>query len=146
MAGTGPMPMSRGSTPALAHPSRRARGVRPRALACSADVNTTAAPPSVIPDEEPAVMMPSPNAVGSFRRLSIVASGRGCSSRSTTTLCPFTVTVTGAISRAKCPPSAAAFAFRWLSSANRSDASRVMAYCFARISAVSPMMRFDSGH
>ena len=60
IAGTGPMPMIRGSTPALAQPRILARGVRPRLCAASADVRTSAAPPSVIPDDVPAVMMPGP--------------------------------------------------------------------------------------
>ena len=55
-------------------------------------------------------------------------------------------TVTAAISREKCPASIAARALRWLSSAKQSDCSRVMPYSRASTSAVSPMMRFDSGH
>ena len=50
--------MIRGSTPALAQPRIFARGFRPRAFAASADASTSAAPPSVMPDEVPAVMMP----------------------------------------------------------------------------------------
>src|SRR5262245_32565727 len=117
MAGTGPMPMIRGSTPALAQPTILARGASRRARAASADAITTAAPPSVIPDDEPAVMMPgrpstSPNTGGSLRRLSIVVSPRGCSSRSTIVDWLLIVIVTGAISRAKKPASIAAFALR----------------------------------
>ena len=104
IAGTGPMPMMRGSTPALAQPRIRARGDSLRVRAASLDASTSAAPPSVMPDELPAVMMPgpstSPNTGGSFRRLSIVVS-RACSSRSIVVCWPLTVAATGAISRAK---------------------------------------------
>ena len=58
IAGTGPMPMMRGSTPAEAHPMMRASGVTPSAAHAAALISTTAAPPSVMPDEVPAVMMP----------------------------------------------------------------------------------------
>src|SRR3954470_23031581 len=157
IAGTGPMPIRRGSTPALAQPRIFASGRRPRARAASADASTSAAPPSVMPDEVPAVMMPgcpstSPNTGGSFLRVSPVVSPRGCSSRSTMVpaaspdpppaerLRGPSGSVTGAISRLKCPASIAAFALRWLSSANWSDCSRVIPCWRARISAVSPMM------
>ena len=112
--------MIRGSTPALAQPRIFARGFRPRARAVSADARISAAPPSVIPDEVPAVMMPgcpstSLNTVGSLRSVSSVVSPRGCSSRSTTAVAgsdprepgsdpvnPVTPpSVTGAISRVK---------------------------------------------
>ena len=52
------MPILRGSTPALAHPMIRASGVTPCAFAAAALMITTAAPPSVTPDDAPAVMIP----------------------------------------------------------------------------------------
>ena len=104
----GPMPMMRGSTPALAQPRIFARGFRPRARAVSADARTSAAPPSVIPDEVPAVMMPgcpstSPNTGGSLRR----ALERGVAARMLVAIdnarlaAPGRDRATGAISRAK---------------------------------------------
>ena len=103
-AGTGPMPITRGSTPALAQPITRASGVTPSRLARSALISTTAAPPSVMPEDDPAVTIPgcpstSPNTGVSFCRFSIVVPARGCSSASTVIDLPFrSVTVTGAIS------------------------------------------------
>ena len=107
-AGTGPMPIMRGSTPALAHPVSRASGCRPRSLAHAADASTTAAPPSVMPEADPAVMMPGwPSTTGKVRGSlaspSSVAPARGCSSALTVTVVPRSVTSTGAISAAKCP-------------------------------------------
>ena len=84
-AGTGPMPIRRGSTPALAQPMIRASGFSRRAFAGAALMTTTAAPPSVTPDEDARgddarVPFDSPKTSGSLRRLSIVVPGRGCSS------------------------------------------------------------------
>ncbi len=45
--------MMRGSTPALAQPRMRARGVSPRATAALRLARTTAAPPSVMPEDDP---------------------------------------------------------------------------------------------
>ena len=150
-AGTGPMPITRGSTPALAQPSRRATGVMPCARAHSAELNTTAAPPSVMPEAEPAVMIPGwPSTTGkvsgSLASPSSVDPGRGCSSMANVIVLPRSVTVTGTISASKWPCRWACSALRWLSSAKASDSARVMPYWRARISAVSPMMRPDSGH
>ncbi len=88
------MPITRGSTPADAHPMSRAIGARSSAAALRPDISTSAAPPSVMPDEVPAVMMPGlpstlPNTGGSFRSCSIVVSGRGCSSAATVASRPF---------------------------------------------------------
>ncbi len=71
--------------------------------------------------------------------LSEVTSGRGCSSRVTTTGSPFVRRIsTATISSSKTPCSMAATARFWLSSPNASCASRVMPYCFATFSAVIP--------
>ncbi len=59
MAGMGPVSMVTGSTPARAKVWKRARGVRPSALAFSSLMISTAEAPSVIWDELPAVTLPS---------------------------------------------------------------------------------------
>ena len=58
MAGTGPIPNNSGATPAVAYPTNRASGVRPRSFASSADVMIAAAAPSLVCDELPAVTEP----------------------------------------------------------------------------------------
>src|SRR3954471_13090118 len=58
-AGIGPVPISLGSTPALAHDTMRPSGVIPRASASLADISTKAAAPSFRPDALPAVTEPS---------------------------------------------------------------------------------------
>ena len=84
VAGTGPMPMTRGGTPAETVARMRARGVRPLALAAASEAMIMAQAPSLMPDELPAVTEPpSRNAAGSLARISIVVSPRGCSSFST---------------------------------------------------------------
>ncbi len=86
VAGTGPMPMMRGSTPAEAAQRIDASGATPLASAFCRDMTTTAAPPSLMPEALPAVTVPSPlNAGRSPSSFSTVVSGRGCSSLSTTT-------------------------------------------------------------
>ena len=95
----------------------------------------------------PAVTVPFclSNTAGSFFRLSIVVSGRTCSSAATTTSPFLPGTVTGAISSWKRPASIAAAALRWLSSAKRSCSSREMPISCASFSAVSPISIFASG-
>ena len=51
--------MITGSTPTVVWSTIRARGVSPSALALSADISSTAAAPSEICDELPAVILPS---------------------------------------------------------------------------------------
>ena len=82
IAGTGPMPMIRGSTPALAQPMMRASGVQAARLRARRRSSARrAAPPSVMPDDVPAVMMPGVSfdvrrrPSGSFLSASIVVSG-----------------------------------------------------------------------
>ena len=59
--------MIAGSSPTIPQPRIRASGLSPSASACEADLMTTAAAPSTIPDAFPAVTSESgPNAVGSF--------------------------------------------------------------------------------
>ena len=59
IAGTGPMPNRSGSTPAVANATKRASGVSPRSLrALGRLMTTTAAAPSLVCDELPAVTVP----------------------------------------------------------------------------------------
>jgi hypothetical protein len=74
--------MMRGSTPAVAAATIRARGVRFRRNAASADATSSAQAPSLTPEALPAVTLPlSRNGVASAASCSSVVSGRGCSSR-----------------------------------------------------------------
>jgi len=59
VAGTGPIPMVRGDTPATAHERSTASGRRPRASARSRVVTTQTAAPSFCPDAFPAVTVAS---------------------------------------------------------------------------------------
>jgi hypothetical protein len=100
-AGTGPIPITRGSTPATALPANVASGSAPSARAFSSEATTSAAAPSLMPDALPAVTVPSRRKAGfSVASLSALASGRGCSSRETPS--------TGTSSSSKRPASAAA--------------------------------------
>ena len=58
MAGIGPVSMVMGSTPAKAKAWKRARGVRPSAVAFSSLMISTPEAPSVICEELPAVTLP----------------------------------------------------------------------------------------
>ncbi|MDR9114101.1 hypothetical protein FEP49_06045 [Burkholderia multivorans] len=53
------MPITLGSTPAFAYALIRASGVRPSAWAFCADITSTAAAPSLMPDALAAVTVPS---------------------------------------------------------------------------------------
>lgn len=57
-AGTGPMPIILGSTPASATATILANGESPFCIAVSADIRTTAAAPSLTPEALPAVTVP----------------------------------------------------------------------------------------
>ncbi len=85
-AGTGPVPMIAGSTPAEAQSMMRASGLRPSSLAFSADITTTAAAPSLMPEALPAVTVPFLMKAGrSLAKVSMVQFGRMNSSLSTMT-------------------------------------------------------------
>src|SRR5829696_4336575 len=85
-AGIGPDPMTAGSTPAVAQETIFASGVRPRFLASSALINTSAAAPSLRPEALPAVTVPSLLKAGfSLAIASSVVPGRIYSSWSTMT-------------------------------------------------------------
>ena len=141
LAGTGPMPMTAGSTPATAVETMRASGRRPRLPAVFASASSTAEAPSLMPELFPAVTVP-PSRNAGRRRASASAdvSARGCSSRATTTDSPFAPrTVIGTICSSNRPASIAATAFRWLASPNASCRSRETFHCSATFSPVSPI-------
>ena len=93
---------------------------------------TRAAAPSLIPDELPAVTLPSLRKAGlSAAIFAASVSGRGCSSRSTSS--------TATSSSANRPAASAAAHRRWLSSANASWSSRLTDQRSATFSPVSPI-------
>jgi hypothetical protein len=111
-AGTGPMPITRGGTPATPMLLILAIGCRPRASAYSREATSTAAEPSFRELELPAVTDPSPLKAGlSFASFSRVVSRLGPSSASTTVSSFRVFTVTGTISSRKRFSSIAATAF-----------------------------------
>ena len=84
LAGTGPIPMTRGATPAVALATMRAIGFNPCDDSAACDASNKAAAPSLIPDALPAVTDdPGPFTPGNFASFSSVTCSRGCSSRST---------------------------------------------------------------
>ena len=93
-----------------------------------------------MPELLPAVTVPPVRNAGlSAASASAEVSGRGCSSRSTTVTAPLRpATLTGTSWPSKRPPSIAATARRWLSSANASCRSRETVHSSATHSAVSP--------
>ncbi len=142
MAGMGPVSMVTGSTPARAKAWNRARGVRPRALAFSSLMMRTAAAPSVICDELPAVTLPSGLKAG-FRlaRTSAVVSGRIPSSVAMTSLVAApssSLTASGRISRSKRPSAVARAASCWLRAPKASRSWRDRSHWSAIISAEMP--------
>ena len=126
------MPITLGSTPATALPANAASGSTPSSRAFSSDAMTSAAAPSLIPDEFPAVTPPPARKAGfSAASFSAEVSGRGCSSRSTSP----TVT-SSSVKR----PAASAAAHRCCdSSANASWSSRETPQRSATFSPVSPI-------
>jgi hypothetical protein len=114
--------MTRGCTPATAALTIRARGVNRQRRTASSDATTSAQAPSFSPVALPAVTVPA-SRTRPFSRAnpSAVVSGRGCSSRQTTSGSPFARgTVTGTISCASRPSAIAAAARCWLRRANAS--------------------------
>ena len=83
-AGTGPKPMERGGTPATPVAITRTSGLTPALSPASRLATISAAAPSLMPDALPAVVTPSGNSALSLCKVSIVVSGRGCSSSLTT--------------------------------------------------------------
>ena len=142
VAGIGPSPMKAGSTPAVAETTKRASGVTPDAFTASSLARSTAAAPSLIGDEFPAVTVPPARKAGaSLASFSSVVSGRGDSSFAKRIDSPFGAGIgTGTISRANAPASHAAPAFFCDASAKASCSSRPIPPFFATFSAVSPML------
>ena len=80
-AGTGPVPINEGSTPATDRLTHFIIGFKPNSCALDSDIITTAAAPSFIPEELPAVTVPFSLKTGlSVERDSKLASDLGCSS------------------------------------------------------------------
>ena len=157
IAGTGPMPID-ARIDAGARPAEdlRASGFRPRRpRRARADASTSAAPPSVMPDEAPAVMMPgcpstSSNTSGSLPGSRSSCPPRGCSSaieRSTGwRLCASWTRHRRDLAREMPGVDRRLRLALALEREGDPTASRVMPYWRASISAVSPMIRFDTGH
>ena len=138
--GIGPVPITAGSTPAVAKDAMRANGVRPRLAASRAVISTSAAPPSLMPEALPAVTVPSLLKAGrSFAIASALASWRMYSSSLTTTSPLRPLMVTGVISSLNRPAFCAALALCWLATAKASCSSRVIWKARATFSAVVPM-------
>ena len=77
VAGIGPVSMITGSTPTVVWSTIRARAFSPSSSAVSREASSTAAAPSEICDELPAVITPSSLKAGfSSARLSAVVPGR----------------------------------------------------------------------
>ena len=77
VAGIGPVSMITGSTPTVVWSTIRARGLSPSASAFSRDISSTAAAPSEICEELPAVILPSSLKAGlSCDSVSMFESGR----------------------------------------------------------------------
>ena len=136
VAGTGPIPIIAGSTPATAIEIIFARGFNPYFFNVISLANNIAAAPSLMPDELPAVTVPSFVNAGfkeaNFSRLVL----RGCSSTSIN----LSSILTPTISSFHLPASNAAKYFSCEANANSSWATLVICHCFATFSAVSPML------
>ena len=136
------MPMIAGSTPTDAWLSTVPSGDEAQLLrARVADITTTAAAPSLMPDALPAVTVPASrlNAGRSLASPSTVVPARGPSSLSMIRGPRRSGTSIGTISSSNRRSSTARAAFSWLAAANSSWASRVIPYWLARFSAVIPM-------
>ena len=141
VAGAGPMPMMRGSTPTLAMPTTRAFGVRPCLAALASSASNNAQAPSFTPEALPAVTVPSgrtmPLSLASASRLV----SRGCSSWLTSSASPyFWAMLTGVISASRHAFFCAISALRCERQAIWSCASREMPKSAATFSAVSGML------
>ena len=114
VAGTGPMPIRDGSTPARAHDTTRTMGTSPNCAARSGVVTMQAAAASFWPLAFPAVTVALASASSMmgrrFARASSVVSARGVSSTETTVSPQRLGMVTGTISSSKIPADAAATA------------------------------------
>ena len=149
-AAVGPIPMISGATPPTAKCENRASGFKPSWAAFCADMMMTAAAPSDICEELPAVTVPPGRKTG-FRRpsASMLVSGRGPSSRVKVNLrmvcfppgAGSTISTSiGTSSGSKRPEETASAARMLERRANSSWSSRVIPYFSATFSAVSPML------
>ena len=143
VAGIGPVSISSGSEPTRQLDTTFARGVRPRALAFSAVIKSTAPAPSVICEELPAECTPSGMLVLSPARASMLVSRRP-SSRSTRWLVsaglpssPQSGASRGAIWLSKRESAQARAARSWESSPKASVSARLIPHCLAMRSAPS---------
>src|SRR5262245_38048481 len=138
VTGMGAVSISTGSSAASANAWNRARGVSPSLLAASSLATSTAAAPSVIWEEFPAVTTPSGlNAGLSPASRSSVVSRRTPSS-TTSRSPPSSVAEMPTISRSNRPSSMARAARSCERRANASSSSRDRPHCSAIISADSP--------
>ena len=135
-----------GSTPESPKETKRARGSRPRRVTADSLAISTAAVPSQIWLELPAVTRPSGrNAGSSAASFSADVSRRGVSSTANVVVaiaapagCKSPATSTGTISRSNLPASIAAIARRCDSSEYSSSSARVIPHSSAIISAEIP--------
>ena len=138
VAGIGAVNMYRGSSPANEKFTKRARGVRPSARHFSSLMINSAAAPSVICDEFPAVTRPPSSsgrkAVFNFARLSMVVSRKPSS---LVIMLP-SASLMGKISRSKRPSAVARAARDCDCTPKRSMSSRLMPHLSAIISADTP--------
>ena len=131
VAGMGPVPISDGSTPATAAPTKRASGAPGagrRRSSPSREASSSAAAPSLMPEALPAVTVPP--ALRNTGRSAASSSGVVCGPRVLVDLDPAWAaplragTSTGTSSRAKRPAAWAAAQCRWLRRAKASWAAR----------------------
>ena len=145
----GPRPITRGGTPTEALAADRRQRRARRLGAASALITTSAAAPSLIPEEVPAVTVPSlveRRAQAASR--SAVVSGRGCSSRvhDHGLAPPLRHADRPRSRRRRSPASIAAAARRWLRRAKASCSARLISSSAATFSAVTPMCTSQTAH
>ena len=135
VAGIGPVSMITGSTPTVVASKTRARGARPSSSAFSRAMSSTAAAPSEICDELPAVTVPSSLNAG----LSAASASRVVSRRMPWSVARSSPSASsGMISRSKRPSSVARTA-SWCERRPRASCSeRGISHCFAISSAEMP--------
>ena len=131
--------MITGSTPTVVWSTIRARGLRPNSSAFSRVISSTAAAPSEIWLELPAVTLPSSlNAGLSSESVSRLVSGRMPWSVTTVSSVPFILTFIGIVSRSK-RPSSVAWCASWCErSPSSSSSERGISHLSAIISAEMP--------
>ena len=148
MASTGPSPITSGATPLTEKATKRASGLTPARFRKASETTSTAAAPSVICEELPAVTLPSTLKAGRSAPSPAAVVSRRTPSSARTTSARFTSvpsfratdsTSTGTSSASNRPASCAAAARRWLSAAKASWSARPTWCRSATSSAVMPM-------